>query len=104
MSHKIRHEPPTDLPPRDPKASESGLDNLISPLDPSSMSRAEDDRYVFEHSPEFSDRPGQGVEPPLERSSENEATESMPDVPESDPALEEGPGPAEGRTDNKAGG
>jgi hypothetical protein len=91
MSEKIRHQPNVDPPPTDPLAAESGLENLISPLDPSSMSRAEDDDLVFARSPEFSDRPGQGVEPP-------------PDPPEPDEALVEGPGPAEGRTDNKAGG
>jgi hypothetical protein len=94
MTQKIRHDPPTDLPPKDPQSSDSGLENLISPQDPSTMSRAEDDAVVFEHSPEFHDREGQGVEPPRPRD------KRRPD----DPALEEGPGPAEGRTDNRAGG
>jgi hypothetical protein len=56
--------PADALPPKDPKASRSGLENLISPLDPGSMSRAEDDDLVHEHSPEFNDRPGQDDEPP----------------------------------------
>ena len=95
MSRKPHHDDPAaDLPPHDPQASESGLENLISPQNPSSMSRAEDDPVVFEHSPEFHDRPGQGVEPPLP--AEKSPTE--------EPALEGGPGPAEGRTDNRAGG
>lgn len=95
MSDKTRHDPAADLPPHDPQASESGLDNLISPQNPSSMSRAEDDPAVFDHSPEFHDRPGQGVEPPLPHDREDSRH---------DPALDEGPGPAEGRTDNRAGG
>lgn len=33
----------------------------INPQNTGSMSRAEDDETAFEHSPEFSDRPGQGT-------------------------------------------
>jgi hypothetical protein len=56
-------QPAVDLPPRDPRAADSGLENLIAPTDPGSMSRAEDDDIVFAGSHEFHDRPGQGAGP-----------------------------------------
>lgn len=48
----------------------------ISPQDPSSMPRAEDDEIVFEKSPEFHDRPGQGSPGEKRREDWQEPTDS----------------------------
>jgi hypothetical protein len=71
-------QPAVDLPPRDPLAAHSGLENLIAPTDPGSMSRAEDDDIVFAGSPEFHDRPEQGIGPSA--ASETDVVNDEPDA------------------------
>jgi hypothetical protein len=60
------HERPRTVPaspaPRDTPTTQDDTPVLpgISPDDPGSMPRAEDDAETYAHSPEFHDRPGSG--------------------------------------------
>jgi hypothetical protein len=66
MSPTRRLAPADDAPAREPRRDthvthqDAPVRPGISPQDPATMPRAEDDAYTRAHSPEFHDRPGSG--------------------------------------------